>query len=136
MRRRWSRLHEILLAAYREFEERVKQFFGTQGIHLRRPVTVAVGVRGTKPHKFDLGSDEQRILVECKSHTWTETDNMPSAKMKDWNEAMYLFHAAPGKYRKLFVVLRAFSEKRQETLAAYYMRTNGHLIPEDVEIWE
>ena len=79
---------------------------------------------------------EEKILVECKSHTWTKTDNMPSAKMKDWNEAMYLFHAAPDKYRKLFVVLRDFSQKRQETLAEYYIRTNGHLIPEDVEIWE
>ena len=33
-------------------------------------------------------------------------------------------------------VLRDLSEKRDETLAAYYVRSYGHLIPKDVEILE
>lgn len=99
---------------------------------LASSVSVPIGINGTKQNKFDLGSEEPLILVECKSHTWTETGNMPSAKMKDWNEAMYLFYATPGEYRKLFVVLRDNNAKRRETLAQYYIRTNSHFIPSDV----
>jgi hypothetical protein len=73
---------------------------------------------------------------ECKSHTWTEGGNVPSAKMTTWNQAMFFFHAAPLGYRKILFVLRDFSKKRNETLGAYYIRTNHHLIPKGVEVWE
>ena len=59
-----------------------------------------------------------------------------SAKLTVWNEAMYYFLVAPEGYRKILLVLRDVSEKRRETLADYYVRTYGHLVPEDVEIWE
>ncbi len=49
---------------------------------------------------------------------------------------MFFFYATPSGYRKIFFVLRDFSQKRNETLAEYYIRTNIHLIPDDVEIWE
>ena len=49
---------------------------------------------------------------------------------------MYYFHLAPGKFRKILFVRRDFSAKQKESLAEYYVRTRGHLIPEDVEIWE
>jgi hypothetical protein len=92
--------------------------------------------RGKKDHKFDLGSTNPLILVECKSHTWTESGNMPSAKITVWNEAMYYFHASPEEYRKILFVLKDSHAKKRETLAAYYLRTSAHLIPEKVEIWE
>jgi hypothetical protein len=45
-----------------------------------------------KAHNFDLGDADKRVIVECKSHTWTESWNVllrseatarqvPSAKM-------------------------------------------------------
>ncbi len=49
---------------------------------------------------------------------------------------MLFFHAAPLGYRKILFVLRDFSQKRNETLGEYYIRTNHHLIPKDVEVWE
>ena len=49
---------------------------------------------------------------------------------------MYYFHLAPSRFRKVLFVLRDLSEKRDETLAAYYVRSYGHLIPKDVEILE
>jgi hypothetical protein len=119
-----------------DFEVIAKQFFATTGLHLESKTAVNVGVNGTKEHKFDLGCNKQRVLVECKSSTWTESDNVPSAKMTDWNQAMYFFLAAPSGYRKIFFVLRHYSARRKETLAEYYLRTNHHLIPEDVEFWE
>ncbi|MCM3671088.1 hypothetical protein M3181_19185 [Mesobacillus maritimus] len=74
--------------------------------------------------------------MECKSHTWTASGNVPSAKITVWNEAMYYFHLAPKDYRKVFFILKDYSTKCSETLGDYYTRTHSHLIPEDVEIME
>ena len=120
----------------RDFEAKAQEFFRRQGLLLQRNVQVDIGITGKKPHAFDLGDQTAKVIVECKSHTWTEGGNVPSAKMTAWNEAMYFFHAAPRRYRKIFFVLRDFSEKKKQTLADYFIRTNPHLIPSDVEIWE
>ncbi len=96
--------------------------------------SIEIGLSKKKKHNFDLGNDN--ILVECKSHKWTSGDNVPSAKLTVWNEAMYYFMLSPKGYRKIFFVLKDFNQKKQETLAEYYTRTYFHLIPDDVEIWE
>ena len=122
----------------RDFENVALKVFARFGLDLERNFKVPVGLNGTsKLHAFDLGSEEQKVLVECKSHKWTApNDNVPSAKLTVWNEAMYYFLVAPPGLRKILFVLRDMSEWRQETLAEYYIRTYRHLIPEDVEIWE
>ena len=120
----------------RAFEERVRAYFNGVGLTFEYGVSVEVGVNGKRQHRFDLGSIERKVLVECKAHTWTESNKVPSAKMRTWNEAMYLFHAAPKEYRKLFVALRNLNGRTGEALADYYVRTFPHLIPGDVEIWE
>ena len=120
-----------------EFELQVKAFFQRQGIQLAKSVSIPIGVnKNKKLHKFDLGSKAQRILVECKSHTWTESENVPSAKITTWDQAMFYFYACPADYRKIFMVLRDYSKKKGETLCEYYLRTKAHMIPDDVEIWE
>lgn len=121
----------------RNFEEITRCNFESSGIELKHGFSVSVGL-GTKlkPHKFDFGSENPPILIECKSHKWTAGDNVPSAKLTVWNEAMYLFHLAPNRFRKILFVLRDFSERHGESLAEYYVRNFGHLVPEDVEIIE
>jgi hypothetical protein len=120
-----------------DFEAQARAFFLTQGIALEKHVSLDVGVEAKKKrHKFDLGSTDPKVILECKSHTWTEGENTPSAKMTTWTEAMYYFHVAPKDYRKVFFVLKAFSTKHRETLAKYYLRTHDHLVPGDVEFWE
>lgn len=121
----------------RDFELAAKKFFVGQGIELEPNLKVLVGVNSTqKEHAFDLGCDTQKIIVECKSHRWTTGNNVPSAKMTVWNEAMYYFATAPKEYRKIMFVLRDMSNKRNETLAEYYLRTYDHLVPRGVEVWE
>lgn len=68
---------------------------------------VLVGV-GTikKEHAFDLGCERQKVIVECKSYLWTSDDNVPSAKMTVWNEAMFYFYVVPEDYRKIMFVLK------------------------------
>ena len=121
-----------------DFEKAAQAFFASKGLELQRDVKVPVGVGAiTKDHAFDLGCEERKVLVECKSHKWTKPgDNVPSAKLTVWNEAMYYFLVAPKGYRKIMCVLKDYSEKRNETLAEYYLRTYKHLVPADVELWE
>jgi hypothetical protein len=118
-----------------EFEGLVQQFFANQGVALSSSFAVPVGVGNLrKSRKFDFGSEHPPIIVECKSHNWTTGGNIPSAKITVWNEAMFYFHIAPGRYRKVLFSLK--SVRRSESLAAYYVRCFAHLIPAPVEIWE
>ena len=121
----------------RDFEAKARAFFAKQGITLQSSISVPIGIEGkTKPHAFDLGDLDQKVIVECKSHTWTESENVPSAKITTWDQAMFFFHAAPKDLRKVFFVLKHYSAKRGATLADYYLRTKEHLIPSEVEFWE
>ncbi len=110
--------------AGREFEHEAREYFRRkESLTLISSFTVEIGVGpDKKPHGFDLGSQNPPVLVECKSHNWTETGNMPSAKVTVWNEAMYFFHLAPLHFRKILFVLRAKHPSRKETLADYYVR--------------
>lgn len=108
------------------------------GISFAFGIPILLGFEKKKEHKFDLGNLEKKIIVECKSHTWTESNKTPSAKMTVWNEAMLYFSLCPQNihYRKIFFVLKNFNEKKKQTLAEYYLSRYIHLIPPDVEIWE
>src|SRR4051812_168812 len=111
-----------------DFEAIAATFFSKQGIHLKKGFSALVGAGAASKHRrFDLGSDDPPILVECKSHRWTQGNNVPSAKMTVWNEAMYYFFIAPKQYRKILFVLK--DTRREISLASYYMKNFGHLIP-------
>jgi len=120
-----------------DFESIVSGYFSLQGIHLSKNYKIKIGIETKKKnHAFDLGSNNPKVIVECKSHTWTSTDKTPSSKMTVWNEALYYFTLAPDEYRKILFILRDYSNTRMETLGEYYIRTYEHLIPLGVELWE
>jgi hypothetical protein len=120
------------------FEKKASKYFHKQGIELNNPFPLEVGVKGRtkKAHKFDLGSEAPKIVVECKSHTWTEGDKVPVAKMTTWNQAMYYFLLCPKGYRKVLFVKHDKRRTTGETLLGYYLKTYRHLIPKDVEFIE
>ena len=118
----------------REFEEAAKLFFAETGVSLQTGFVAPVGFKVKKSHKFDLGSDEPPILVECKSYTWTSGGNSPSAKIRALNEVMLLFSVSPNHYRKILFMLKHM--RKELTLASHYVKTQGHLIGSNVEIWE
>lgn len=121
----------------RAFEERARKVLAKHGLRLESGHKVPCGLgRVRKNHTFDLGSGDPKVIVECKSHTWTSSGNVPSAKMKNWAEAMFYFHMAPPEYRKLFVVELSVRPGRSESLLAYFLRTQAHMIPPDVEFRE
>jgi hypothetical protein len=118
----------------REFEEAARLFFAQTGISLDGGFVAPVGYKVKKSHKFDLGSENPPILVECKSYTWTSGGNSPSAKIRGLNEVMLLFSVAPDHYRKILFLLKHL--RKNVSLAAHYVKTQGHLIGPSVEIWE
>lgn len=121
----------------KEFECLAKEKLQENGIHVERNFKILIGINNfKKEHAFDLGNKTDKIIVECKSHKWTNGKNVPSAKLTVWNEAMYYFSLTPHDYRKIFFVLYDYSNKRKESLAEYYIRIYYHLIPLDVEIFE
>ena len=121
----------------RDFEERARKVLAKRGLQLTPDHKVPCGLgKIRKKHSFDLGSTKPRVIVECKSHTWTSGGNVPSAKMKNWAEAMFYFHMAPQDYRKIFFVERNLRRGRGESLLSHFLRTQSHMIPADVECWE
>ena len=122
----------------REFEKCAKVELAKRGLDLDFNHKVAVGIIASqkKEHAFDLGSENPKVIVECKAHTWTKGNRVPSAKIKNWAEAMFYFHMAPTAYRKIFLVERSVRATTGETLLAYFRRTQFHMIPPDVEFWE
>lgn len=121
----------------RAFEVLARDALRVAGIEVQPKFSVAIGVGShKKEHEFDLGSTSSKVLVECKSHRWTTGGNTPSAKVTVWNEVMFYFTLAPADYRKILFVLRDVHATRKETLAEYYLRNHGHLVPRETEIWE
>lgn len=121
----------------RDFENLSLEILNKTGFSLTLNHSVDVGLSDRKkPHKFDLGSENPAVIVECKSQTWTSGDKVPSAKMKNWSEAMFYFLITPERYRKIFFIQKSVRRSNGETLGAYYIRTHYHLIPDDVEFWE
>ena len=120
-----------------DFEGLARLFFDKEGVVLNPRHKIMIGVGAVKKHKeFDLGCDEQKIIVECKSSRWTESGKSPSAKLSVWTAAMYYFTLAPADYRKIMFVLRDTHSSKPSTLAAHYLKNHGHLVPPDVEFWE
>lgn len=120
--------------AGREFQAAVMFFLAKRGVMLRPEYGLPIGFKEKKVHKFDLGSDSPPTIVECKSYTWTSGGNSPSAKLRSLNESMLHFAVAPAGYRKILFMMRHL--RGSESLATLYVRTQGHLIAHDVEVWE
>ena len=121
----------------RDFEDLAQRVLQSQGIVVERYHKVPMGVGEKKKlHAFDLGSEDPKVLIECKSHTWTAGNKVPSAKITSWVEAMYYFAIAPPEYRKIFFVQRSVRRSNGETLTCYFQRTKFHLVPAGIEFWE
>ena len=112
----------------KEFQLAVKEWFEeayTSPFEIERKIAIG---RPAKLHSFDISSLDESIVVECKCYTWTETGNVPSAKMGFTNEAAFYLSFLPDDAERIIVMLHAEHAKRNETLAEYYFRTNRHLL--------
>jgi hypothetical protein len=111
--------------------KKMEEYFDT---YFDMEVPVPIG-RPAKNHKFDCVSEDGKIVVECKAYTWTDTGNVPSAKLMGMNEALFYMSYLPEDVTKILCIKKATHPKKQETLAEYYKRIDGHLF-RDVKIFE
>jgi hypothetical protein len=84
-----------------------------------------------KLHRFDLVSEDigsVQYVGECKCYGWTETGNVPSAKMAFINEAILYLGLIPAGACRFIVMPRSVHPRRAESLAEYYYRTYRHLL--------
>lgn len=88
-----------------------------------------------KEHKFDLANKDRTIVSECKCYTWTDSGNVPSAKLMGLDEALFYFGFLPDNTIKLLCMKQATYTGKHETLAEYYCRVHGHLL-KDVHVME
>ena len=119
----------------KEFQLAVKEWFEeayTAPFEIERKIAIG---RPAKLHSFDISSLDESIVVECKCYTWTESGNVPSAKMGFVNEAAFYLSFLPDDTERIIVILHAEHLKRNETLAEYYFRTNRHLLGK-IKIYE
>lgn len=97
------------------------------GVAFRLDFPVEIG-HPAKNHKFDLVSEGEQFVGECKNYTWTETGNTPSAKIAFLNEAVLYLSLLPFAAEKFLVMPRSTHSRKAENLAEYYYRTYRHLL--------
>lgn len=110
------------------FQVAVKEWFETNRQHsyeLERPIPIG---NPAKLHKFDIVEVTGKVVVECKCYSWTESGNVPSAKMGFTNEAAFYLSFLSDMIEKIIVMSKSTHPRRSETLAEYYYRINHHLL--------
>ena len=114
-----------------EFQYSVLEWFGHHYTdEFSTEVSIPVGVVGAekKDHKYDIANKDHSIVIECKRYNWTETGNVPSAKIRSLNEAVFYLHLLDNSCYKVLAMVKASHPKQIQTLAEYYVRTNHNLI--------
>jgi len=112
----------------RLFQEQVRRALARRyGVEFFKEYPIKIG-NPVKDHKFDLVSADSKYVVECKAISWTETGNVPSAKMAFCNQAVFYLSHAPHTKKRMLVIQKNTHPRRQETLAQYYKRINQHLL--------
>lgn len=124
----------------REFESIAYKYFYSNEYDVEMGYNIKIGLNLVKKEKkFTLGGRDnlgKTFVVECKSHKWTESSNIPSAKITNWRQSMFYFSMLPEDIGKYLFVLKDKSVKTQESLGEYFIRLNQHLIPKGVIILE
>jgi hypothetical protein len=112
-----------------KFEQRVKRYFENL-LHVKlEPKGLKVGPNMF--HTFDLVSEDQQIVIECKSYTWTKAESFPSAKISTANEALFLLSRIKAKQKIL--VMQDHYAHGKSLVETYVRRYEG--LMDDVEIW-
>ena len=73
----------------RKFQELVQSILEKKfSTSFEQEAAVAIG-KPAKDHKFDLANKERSVVAECKCYTWTDSSNVPSAKLMGLDEAVF-----------------------------------------------
>lgn len=84
-------------------------------------------------HRFDLASDDDTVLIECKSYTWTKGGNEPAAKLNHAKTDALMLKASTAR-RKLLVFEDDLHPVTRKSLAELFARRSQAWLG-DVEVW-
>ena len=91
----------------RDFQHLVR---GISEVYFHTPfdleVPFSIGIP-PKSHRFDCASQDRKIVIECKCHSWTAGGNVPSAKMTTINEAAFYMSFLPKDIRRIIVIKKS-----------------------------
>ena len=119
----------------RKFQEFVQTILKEKyDTYFEQEAAIPIG-KPPKEHKFDLANADRSIVAECKCYTWTDSGNVPSAKLMGLDEAVFYFGFLPAGTQKILCMKESAYKGKTETLAEYYVRVQGHLLG-DVSIFE
>src|ERR1700674_397828 len=71
-----------------------------------------VRLKNGQAHKFDFSSEDERIVVQCKSLTWTKSGNYPSGKVAEAQRAIHMLQES-NAHRKIIAFDDDFNQKGQ-----------------------
>lgn len=112
----------------REFQRKAVEILSRHfGITFQMEYPVPIG-NPPKEHKFDLVSVDLQYVGESKNYSWTETGNVPSAKLGFINEAVFYLQHLPTEKKRFVVLRKDVHARHRESIAEYYYRTNKHLL--------
>ena len=119
----------------RKFQEKVQSLLEDKfQTSFNQEVAIPIG-NPPKQHKYDLANEDHSIVAECKCYTWTDSGNVPSAKLMGLDEAAFYFGFLPSDTIKILCMKCAKHVGKSETLAEFYFRIHGHLL-KDVIVYE
>lgn len=88
----------------RKFQELVQSILEKEfSTSFEQEAVVAIG-KPPKEHKFDLANEDRSIVAECKCYTWTDSGNVPSAKLMGLDEAVFYFSFLPAETKKILCI--------------------------------
>ena len=104
----------------REFQEATARLLADYyGVGFDIEIPMPIG-NPPKLHRFDCVSLDRKIAVECKCYTWTQTGNIPSAKLAFLNQSVLYASLLPEGVLSVIAMLKSRHQRRSETLAQYY----------------
>ncbi len=96
---------------------------------------VKIQIAENKWQSFDLATEANDIVAECKAFAFTASGNNPSAKITTLREAAQYLRAVPGSRARLLILKRDVHPTRGESLGAHFVRLNSYLLG-DVTVLE
>lgn len=105
---------------------------------LNAKIRLDTGLKVSDPYAYKCckiaGAKANQSITATESRA-NHAKYVPSAKMMGMNEALFYMGYLPEDTTKVLCIKEAVHPKKQETLAEYYVRIDGHLL-QDVKVFE
>ena len=118
--------------SWKEFERLAGEFFERE-LGTRLFSQWPVHLKNGRTHKFDFSSGDERIVVQCKSLTWTESGHYPSGKVAEARQALQMLQESNG-FRKIIVFDEHLNHKGQSFVEVFVRRNKDSL--SGIEVWQ